>query len=117
MLPYMCKRYCIFDKKCYNKLTLFNRNAEHFGGLRTAFCGGRAANKMTGEKMIGRKHMRKRLLSFVLAVLMIALLLPATALAADIVDSGTCGAEGDGSNLTWTLDSEGVLTISGTGAI
>ena len=59
--------------------------------------------------------MRKRLLSFVLAVLMIASLLPATALAADIVDSGTCGAEGDGSNLTWTLDSEGVLTISGSG--
>ena len=61
--------------------------------------------------------MKKRLLSFVLAVLMIASLLPATALAADIVDSGTCGAEGDGSNLTWTLDSDGVLTISGTGAM
>ena len=61
--------------------------------------------------------MRKRLLSFVLAVLMIASLLPATALAADIVDSGTCGAEGNGSNLTWTLDSEGTLTISGTGAM
>ena len=59
--------------------------------------------------------MKKRLLSFVLAVLMIASLLPVTALAADIVDSGTCGAEGDGSNLTWTLDSEGVLTISGSG--
>ena len=59
--------------------------------------------------------MRKRLLSFVLAVLMIASLLPATALAADVVKSGTCGAEGDGSNLTWTLDSEGVLTISGSG--
>ena len=56
--------------------------------------------------------MKKRLLSFVLAVLMIASLLPATALAADIVDSGTCGAE-----VTWTLDSEGVLTISGTGAM
>ena len=61
--------------------------------------------------------MKKRLLSFVLAVLMIASLLPATALAADIVDSGTCGAEGDGSNLTWTLDSEGVLTISGRGGM
>ena len=61
--------------------------------------------------------MKKRLLSFVLAVLMIASLLPATALAADVVKSGTCGAEGDGSNLTWTLDSEGVLTISGTGAM
>ena len=54
--------------------------------------------------------MRKRLLSFVLAVLMIASLLPATALAADRVASGTCGAE-----VTWTLDSEGVLTISGSG--
>ena len=30
-----------------------------------------------------------------------------------IVDSGNCGANGD--NLTWTLDDEGVLTISGTG--
>ena len=57
--------------------------------------------------------MKKRIFSFVLAVLMIASLLPATALAADIVDSGTCGAKG--SNLTWTLDSEGVLTISGSG--
>ncbi|MBR4425993.1 MAG: hypothetical protein IKS66_08685, partial [Oscillospiraceae bacterium] len=28
---------------------------------------------------------------------------------------GTCGAEGDGTNLSWTLDSDGVLTISGTG--
>ena len=61
--------------------------------------------------------MRKRLLSFVLAVLMIASLLPATALAAEAAASGTCGAEGDGSNLTWTLDSEGTLTISGTGAM
>ena len=59
--------------------------------------------------------MKERLLSFVLAVLMIATLLPATALAADIVDSGTCGAEGDGSNLTWTLNSDGVLKIEGSG--
>ena len=60
-------------------------------------------------------RMKKRIFSFVLAVLMIASLLPATALAADVVASGTCGAEGNGSNLTWTLDSEGVLTISGSG--
>ena len=46
---------------------------------------------------------------------MIASLLPATALAAGIVDNGICGAEGDGSNLTWTLDRDGVLTISGSG--
>lgn len=61
--------------------------------------------------------MKKRIFSFVLAVLMIASLLPAAALAADVVKSGTCGAEGDGSNLTWTLDSEGVLTISGSGGM
>ena len=61
--------------------------------------------------------MKKRIFSFVLAVLMIASLLPAAALAADVVASGTCGAEGDGSNLTWTLDSDGLLTISGTGAM
>ena len=36
---------------------------------------------------------------------------------AEIVDSGTCGAEGDGSNLTWTLDDKGTLTISGSGAM
>ena len=35
---------------------------------------------------------------------------------AEAVTSGTCGAEGDGSNLTWSL-SGGVLTISGTGAM
>ena len=57
--------------------------------------------------------MKERIFSFVLTVLMIASLLPATALAVDIVDSGTCGAKG--SNLTWRLDSEGVLTISGSG--
>lgn len=38
-----------------------------------------------------------------------------SAYAADIVASGYCGGEGDSTNLTWTLDSEGVLTISGTG--
>ena len=31
------------------------------------------------------------------------------------VSSGNCGAEGD--NVTWTLDDQGVLTISGTGAM
>ena len=35
--------------------------------------------------------------------------------AANIVASGTCGANGD--NLTWTLDDAGLLTISGTGAM
>lgn len=34
---------------------------------------------------------------------------------ATIVASGYCGGEGDGTNLTWTLDSDGMLTISGEG--
>ena len=37
------------------------------------------------------------------------------AAAATIVDSGECGAEGD--NVTWTLDSDGLLTISGVGSM
>ena len=31
--------------------------------------------------------------------------------------SGYCGGEGDGTNLTWTLTTDGTLTISGTGAM
>ena len=33
------------------------------------------------------------------------------------MSSGICGAEGDGSNLTWTLNTDGVLTINGTGSM
>ena len=40
-----------------------------------------------------------------------------TVVAYEILASGNCGAEGNGSNVTWTLDSEGTLTISGTGAM
>ena len=35
--------------------------------------------------------------------------------AAEIKDQGNCGT--DGSNVTWTLDSDGTLTISGTGGM
>ena len=37
--------------------------------------------------------------------------------AADIVASGYCGGESDGTNLSWVLDSKGTLTISGEGAM
>ena len=57
--------------------------------------------------------MKKRWLSLVLAVCMVLTLLPVSAFGADIVASGNCGAQGD--NVTWTLDSDGLLTISGTG--
>ena len=36
---------------------------------------------------------------------------------ASVVASGYCGAEGDGTNLEWTIDSNGKLTISGNGAM
>ena len=35
--------------------------------------------------------------------------------AAEIIDRGYCGGEGDGTNLTWTLDGDGVLVIEGQG--
>lgn len=35
----------------------------------------------------------------------------------DALASGFCGAEGDGTNLTWTLQSDGVLTLSGEGTM
>lgn len=57
----------------------------------------------------------KALRTWLLALFLMGCVLATPALAADTVAAGTCGAEGD--NLTWTLDSEGVLTISGTGAM
>ena len=55
--------------------------------------------------------MKKRTLSLMLALLMIISVLPVSA-AADAPKSGTCGE-----NLTWTLSDDGVLTISGSGAM
>ena len=34
---------------------------------------------------------------------------------ANIIDSGTCGAEGDGNNIKWELMDDSILTISGNG--
>jgi len=52
----------------------------------------------------------KKLVTYIFAACALCALLTGAALAADTVASGTCG-----SNLTWTLDSDGVLTISGSG--
>ena len=61
--------------------------------------------------------MKKRLLSILLAAVMVLTMLPLglveTAYAATVVDSGSCGKNGD--NVTWKLTSDGTLTISGTG--
>ncbi len=53
----------------------------------------------------------KKFLSIILAILMIVITIP-IAFAADVVASGECGT-----NVTWTLDSAGVLTISGEGVV
>lgn len=52
--------------------------------------------------------MKKKTLSLILALLMVVSLLPVSALAANTVQSGTCT-----SGIKWTLDDEGVLTITG----
>ena len=51
----------------------------------------------------------KRILSWMLVLCMVLSMVPATASAATVA-SGTCGE-----NLTWVLDSNGTLTISGSG--
>ena len=53
--------------------------------------------------------MKRKIVSALLCVLLLASLLPVSAFA-DTTASGTCG-----DNLTWTLDGDGTLTISGTG--
>ena len=58
----------------------------------------------------------KRILSMILALALVIACLPVFQLevhAVTTVASGTCGAEG--SNVTWSLDDTGTLTISGTG--
>ena len=56
------------------------------------------------------------ILTLLLLIGLLAMLLATPASAATY--SGTCGGEGDGSNLTWTLDTEtGKLLIQGTGAM
>lgn len=58
---------------------------------------------------------KKKLVSFLLAFLLTAGLIPATVFASDTV-GGYCGKEGEGKNLSWSLDLDtGELAISGTG--
>ena len=60
---------------------------------------------------------QKRFISLLLAMALLLGLLPQMGLKAHAATaSGNCGAEGDGSNLTWSFDeATGVLTISGNG--
>ena len=57
----------------------------------------------------------KKFVKLCAAILVLFVVLTASALAAEVLYSGTCGGEGDGSNLTWTLDDEGTLRVDGNG--
>lgn len=59
--------------------------------------------------------MKKRIISMLLAIFMVAGMLPTAVFAADVVASGTCGASG--ASVNWELDSDGTMTISGEGAM
>ena len=67
----------------------------------------------------------KKLSAFILVLIMVVSSLPLSSSAAEIIASGNCGEGywGDaekyvfGDSVTWTLDSDGVLTVSGNGAI
>lgn len=71
--------------------------------------------------------MKKRFVSLLLAISMIFSLMPVSAVTAfaedensgavKIIDKGNCGADEGGENLKWTLDNNGVLTITGMGAM
>ena len=56
--------------------------------------------------------MKKSVLSLFLTLCIAAFVIAALPISADAASSGTCG-----DNLTWTLDDEGTLTISGTGEV
>lgn len=64
------------------------------------------------------KHSLKKLLvvAVVLFFLIIMLIVSARAISS-VVASGHCGGEGGGTNLTWVLTEDGVLTIFGEGAM
>lgn len=66
-----------------------------------------------------KKILVRRLTAIVCLLAMLLSILPMGAFAGEEeVLQGNCGADGDGSNLTWSLDADtGTLTISGTGAM
>lgn len=59
----------------------------------------------------------RRLLALLLAVCLLGGLTANVFAFDNVVASGTCGAEGDGSNLRWSMTASGVLTITGSGAM
>ena len=88
--------YCIFIKPCYTYLSIVLHNVK--------------------KESEGNTYMKKRILSMLLALVMLATLLPLglidTAEAATVVGSGKCG-----SHVRWELTTDGTLAISGEDAM
>ena len=76
------------------------------------------ANEKSESEIYHMKTRKLRLLSALLALAMLLALLPTAAFAEDnIFAHGTCGARGSENSVTWKLDSDDTLTISGKGKI
>ena len=69
------------------------------------------------ERKKNMKQIRNLLLKLLILASLLVLFIGVIPIvyAADSVDSGYCGAEDEDKNLSWTLDSDGLLTISGKG--
>ena len=59
--------------------------------------------------------LRKNMRIVILSILILLCTIPVCASSAEVLESGNCGASGD--NLTWILDNDGTVTISGNGAM
>jgi uncharacterized repeat protein (TIGR02543 family) len=68
--------------------------------------------KIDDNKVVRMKK-TKRIASLALALILLLVLLPGGASAAELIASGTCGAQGN--NVVWILENDGTLTISGSG--
>ena len=77
-----------------------------------------AKNRVPGQKSREmEEHSMKKRVCLLVALLTVVIMMgfAMNVEAAEIIDRGYCGGEGDGTNLTWTLDSDGVLVIEGQG--
>ena len=70
-----------------------------------------AKNRVPGQKSreMEEHSMKKRVCLLVALFALVVMGFAMDVEAAEIIDRGYCGGEGDGTNLTWTLDSDGVL--------
>ena len=61
--------------------------------------------------------MKRKITALALCILMLAQIFPTMALAADVVASGSCGAEGNEGGVTWELTGDGTFIIRGNGEL